>query len=152
MAGSVINVELQNVTRVDKDIYFMRTTGGNMRIYGERIVANASSETKKIFRQSIQKNVYAIPPTTYDRTGALAGGVKSRGFSRGIAAGEVYIDPGITGKNGYFYPVSVEFGLSSKPAYFGRHYWARGKAEAVIAFRGMMAPYAKEIATKMLGR
>lgn len=152
MANEIVSVELQNITRVERDVYYMRTTAGNMRIYGSRVVANTVNSSKKAFRQAIQQYVYAVPETTYDRTGDLGKGVKSRNFEKGLGAGEIYIDPNIVGANGYFYPDSVEWGLNSKPSYWGRHYWAKGKAAALAQFRYDFFPMAREIAGKMLGR
>jgi hypothetical protein len=152
MTEEIVRVELQNITRVEKDIYYMRTSEGNVRLYGSRIVANTVNQSKKIFRNAIQRYVYDIPPTTYDRTNALANGVRSRGFSKGLGGGEIYVDPNIVGANGYFYPSSVEWGLKSKPSYWGRHYWARGKSEAIIQFRKDAEPFVHELAAKIMGR
>lgn len=152
MASQIINVELQNLTRVERDVYYMRTSAGNMRIHGNRIIANTVNKSKKIFRDGIQQYVYAISPTTYDRTGNVGRGVKSRNFNKGLAAGEIYLDKGIVGDNGYFYPDSVEHGLSSKPAYYGRHYWARSKELALNQFQRDFAEYGMQMAAKLLGK
>jgi hypothetical protein len=149
---SMVQIEIQNLTRVEKDIYYLRTSAGNMRIHGSRIVADTVNRTKKIFKDSIQQFVYDIPPSDYDRTLTLLRSIRSRGFSAGLGGGEVYIDPSVRGANGYFYPRSVEYGLRTKPAYWGRRYWARGKSLAIIEFRKQMKPYADELATKLLGR
>jgi hypothetical protein len=152
MAEEIVKVELQNLTRVDKDIYYMRTSAGNMRVYGGRIVANTVSQSKKIFANAIQKYVYSISSTTYTRTGDLGRSVRSRNFNKGLGAGEIYIDESLRGPNGYFYPDSVEWGISSKPAYYGRHFWAKGKSEALVQFKKDFQPYALEIASKLLGK
>lgn len=153
MAGeSMVKVEIQNLTRVDKDVYYLRTSAGNMRVLGSRLVADTVNRTKKIFKDAIQHYVYAVPETTYVRTGNLGRAVKSRGFDRGLGGGEIYIDTKVVGANGYFYPDSVEYGLKSKPAYWPRYYWARGKTLAIIEFRKQMKPYADEIAAKLLGK
>lgn len=153
MAGdTMVKVEIQNLTRVEKDVYYLRTSAGNMRVYGSRIVADTVNRTKKTFKEAIQRYVYDIPPTDYDRTNALLNSIRSRGFSTGLGGGEIYIDNSVRGRNGYFYPDSVEHGLDRHPAYFGRHFWARGKTLAVIQFRQQMKPYADEIAAKLLGR
>ncbi len=149
---SMVEVRIENLTRVEKDIYYLRTSAGNMRVHGERMVADMTNKYKKVFKDAIQRYVYSLPPTTYDRTGDLGKGVRSRGFSKGLGAGEIYINEGILGKNGYFYPDSVEWGLKTRPAYFGRHYWAKGKTLAITQFRKDMKPYADEIAAKLLGR
>lgn len=153
MAGdTMVKVEIENLTRVEKDVYYMRTSAGNMRVYGSRIVADTVNRTKKVFKKAIQDYVYAIPETDYARTNRLLNGIRSRGFSAGLGGGEIFIEPSITGRNGYFYPDSVEHGLESKPAYFGRFFWAKGKTLAVIEFRKQMKPYADELAAKLLGR
>lgn len=150
--SEVVSVEIENLTRVERDVYYMRTTAGNMRVYGNRVVADIVNTSKKAFRDSIQKYVYSVAPTTYDRTGDLGRGVRSRNFSKGLAAGEIYMDPNILGENGYFYPDAVEWGLNSKPTYWGRHYWSQGKAVALAQFRYKLFPYANEMAHAMLGR
>lgn len=150
--AEIVKVELQNLTRVEKDIYYLRTNAGNMRIHGSRIVADITNRSKKIFKDSIQQYVYDVPPTTYDRTGALGRGVKSRGFSKGLSAGEIYMDTNVRGLNGYFYPDSVEFGLKTRRAYWGRHYWAKGKVMALAEFKKQMEPYTKELLAKLVGR
>jgi hypothetical protein len=148
----MVNVEIQNLTRVEKDVYYMRTGEGNMRVHGSRIVGDIVTKSKKIFQESIDKSVYDLPPSTYARTGALRKGVRSRNFSKGLGAGEIFMDTAIQGANGYFYPATVEHGLKKKPNYKGRHYWARGKALAVIEFRKSMQPYANEIAKKIMNK
>lgn len=152
MSESSVKLELENLTRVERDVYYLRTNAGNMRLHGTRIIGNIVNDAKEAFTDEIEKSVYAIPPTTYTRTFALKRGIRSRSFSKGIGAGEIFMNRSILGKNGYFYPVTVEKGLKNKPAYFGRHYWAKGKARAVLEFRKNMEPYRKEIAAKLLGR
>lgn len=149
---AMVKLEIENLTRVEKDAYYLRTSGGNMRVHGARIVGDIVSTSKKIFQDTIEGSVYALPPSTYTRTGNLKKGIRSRNFSKGLGAGEIFMNPSITGSNGYFYPLTVEKGLKNKPAYFGRHYWARGKALAIIEFRRKMQPYADEIAKKMMNK
>jgi hypothetical protein len=150
--STIVKVEIENLTRVEKDVYYLRTSSGNMRIHGSRIVADTVNRSKKIFRQAIQQYVYSIPPTTYDRTNVLGSSVRSQGFSAGLGRGEIYIDKSVRGPNGYFYPDTVEHGLNRHPAYYGRHFWAKGKQLALASFRSQMKPYADEIAAKLLGR
>jgi hypothetical protein len=134
LSGGTIGLDV-DLRRIRKDAYSFRQGPEKVTIEGRRLVRQVVDEARSIMTAEIGSDVYAIPPTSYIRTQRLWQGVRSREFTRGIAAGEVFIDPSIGGHNDYFYPVSVEFGLRSHPRYFGRRYWERGFPKVVIMFK-----------------
>jgi hypothetical protein len=152
-ANSFVDIEVVNLQRIKKDIYRLQTSEKTVVLRGQRIVRQEVDRGKRIMTESIQNFVYAVPQKdlSYARTRELLGSVRSRDFSLGMAAGEIYIDPSVVGKDGYFYPLSAEYGLTSKPAYYGRHYFEQGKAACRVGFRERATSMAKGLLHEIIG-
>lgn len=141
--------------RIRKDVYQLDFGRYFINITAHNMVRRMVDHAKDIVREEMSVSVYDTPERSgYVRTGRMLRGIRSEDYSAGIAAGRIFIDDRVRApSNDYYYPVSVEFGLLSHPAYYGRYFWHRSMPRIRSYFRDVVAPYyTDDLKRKLLGR
>lgn len=132
------------------------------------LTAGAAIEAKQTAQHFLDTMVYDAPPpksafdTRYfaspdeylarNRTTRTRNAIKIKdpAMVAGEAVAETYIDK--ADYPAYFYALSLEYGLVTKPAYYPRPFWRSTKALMRIQYRMGAAPVARRIVTRIHGK